>query len=383
MRLLLVSQDFPPDVGGIETYASEMAKRLSDRCEKLVVVAPRRPGAEATDCALPFTVHRLPGRRDLLGLAALPVVPVLARRYRLSTALHAQWATVFASLLARRLTGFPRRIGVAAHGRELLFQPSEWPPARRFYDDLRRRALGGADVLLPVSQYTADLLRTQGGPDGRITVVSNGTDPDRFFPDAEAGTAFRQQLGGGAHRPILLSVGRLVARKGVDTTLRALPRIADIFPEVMYLVAGAGPDRPRLERMARQQGVAERVRFLGRVPSGQLRPLYSAADVFVMPSRQTEPDVEGFGIVFLEAAACGTPAVGGRTGGIPDAIDSERTGLLVPPDDPGALAAACERLLGNPGLAERFGEAARRRVERHFSWNHVAARLYAALQAGS
>ena len=154
MRCLFVTQDFPPDVGGIQTYAARLAPRLAARADALALLAPQRPGAASVDEALPFPVYRLPARPDLLAGPALAAVPVLARRHRIDVALHAQWPTVVASLLARQCTGYPRAIVCAAHGRELLFNPL--PPALRgAYDALRRFIVTHTDHFLSVSRYTA------------------------------------------------------------------------------------------------------------------------------------------------------------------------------------------------------------------------------------
>lgn len=380
MRLLFLSQDFPPEIGGVETYAVELARRLAPRFDFFGVVAPNQRGAREVDATLPFPVYRLPRgvgiRPDALGLVALPYLPALARRHRIDVAFHAQWQMSLTSLLARRLTGYPRKIAVAAHGRELLLHPFYFDPLDRLYDRLRRLALGAADALLPVSRYTADLLVARGADRRRIQVIPNGTEPERFYP--QDATAQRRALGV-EDRKVLLTVARLVGRKGIDTVLRALPRVAADVPDVVYLIVGDGPDRGRLEHLAAEVGVAGRVRFLGRVPYAEVPALFNTCDVFVMPSRNAEPDVEGFGIVFLEANACGKPVVGARAGGIPDAIIHGETGLLTTPGDPADLARALLCLLRHPETAQRLGAQGRQRVLERGTWDHSAARLGDAL----
>ena len=379
MRLLFVTQDFPPDVGGIQTYSWEVATRLAERVEALEVIAPRRPSAAAIDRSAPVSITRVPGRPDWLPVTALPTVVRRAAGLRADVAVHAQWQTVPASALAQGLTGSPRRIVCAAHGRELLFNPlSGLPGGGAAYDRLRRWALAQPDALLPVSRYTAGLLRNRGVPSSRLRVVPNGTNPERFRP--RGGPALRDRLGIGA-RPMLLTVGRLVPRKGIDTVLRALPRVAASVPEVRYVVAGTGPDRDRLERLAVRQGVRDRVHFVGHVPEDALPVYYSAADLFVMPAREAPPDVEGFGLVFLEANACGTPAVGARAGGVPDAIVDGETGLLVPPSDPAALGSALASLLSSPERLAALGRQGRTRTVRTANWDRVADRVHRALMA--
>lgn len=374
MRLLLVTQDFPPDVGGTQTYAYELARRWVRACEDFAVVAPAVDGADAVDAALPFDVFRVRASYDTLSFRAFPLLRRLAARRGFDTAFHVQWPTALAGLAARR-AGALRRVCIAAHGRELLMTPHPRPLAP-LYDGLRTRLLTRADALFPVSRYTAGLLEARGVAPGRVTVVPNGTDAARFAPgDA---TDLREALGV-ADRRVVLTVCRLVPRKGVDTVLRALARTAAACPDVVYLIGGTGPDRPRLEALARAEGVADRVRFLGRIPDEALPHHYRACDVFVMPSRLDPPHVEGFGIVFLEANACGKPVIGARTGGIPDAIREGETGLLVEPDDPAALAEALTDLLTHPDRAARLGRQGRTRVLAEATWDHVAARLLDAL----
>ncbi len=378
MRLLFVTQDFPPDVGGIQTYSWEVATRLAERVEALEVIAPHRPSAARVDRAAPPAVTRVRGRPDLLPVTALFTVARRAVRLRADVALHAQWQTVGASALARWLTGYPRRIVCAAHGRELLFNPlSGRPGFGTAYDQLRRWSLAQPDALLPVSRYTAGLLREHGVSPARLRVIPNGTDPERFRPRGDR--ALRDRLGIG-RRPMLLTVGRLVPRKGVDTVLRALPRIAASVPEARYVVAGTGPDRGRLERLAVRNGVRGRVHFVGHVVDDALPSYYSAADLFVMPAREAPPDVEGFGLVFLEANACGTPAVGARSGGVPDAIVDGETGLLVPPAAPTALASALASLLHAPERLTTLGRQGRTRTLRTANWDQVANHIYEVLK---
>lgn len=375
MRLLFITQDFPPEIGGIQTYAVELARRLAPRCDDFAVLAPAMPSAEAGDAALPFEVIRLEATADSLAFKAFGPVRRLARTRGFDTVFHVQWPTALSTMLAR-FVGGPRRIFVAAHGRELLFEPLSGV-AQTIYDGVRALILRHADGLFPVSRYTASLLESLGAPPKRIQIVHNGTDPALFHPADVA--PLRAQLGLNGQK-VLLTVGRLVGRKGVDTVLHALPEVAQAVPGVTYLVAGDGPDRPRLEALARRLGVGESVRFVGSLEDVRaLRDHYNACDVFVMPAREAPPDVEGFGIVFLEAGACGKPVVGARAGGVPDAIRHGDTGLLVAPDDVPALTDSLTRLLHDDAEATRLGDRGRQRVVEEATWDHVAERLYGAL----
>lgn len=379
MRVLFVTQDFPPDLGGIQTYSWEVAPRLAERCEQFLLIAPARPGDEDVDASLDFPVHRLSVRPDLLGLRALPHVLRLSRRFHFDAAFHVQWQTAFASLLARRCTASPAHIAVTLHGKDTVFNPFDLFPLEWGYDALRRTAIGAADHVLPVSRFLARRAQHLGATEEQITVVPNATNPDVFYPDPAP--ALREELDA-ENRPIVVSAGRLVPKKGFDTAIRTIRQVADDLPEVLLLIAGEGPEASSLQQLARDLQVEEHVRFLGRVSQEQLRRYYSLADVFMMVGREEPGDIEGFGLVYLEANACGTPTLGARVGGVPDAIQDEHTGLLVPPEDPTAAAQALTRLLTDPDLAERLGEQGRDRVLREANWDAVAERLFGVLEEG-
>ena len=172
-----------------------------------------------------------------------------------------------------------------------------------------------------------------------------------------------------------MSVGRLQRRKGHDLVLRALPALLKRHSTLRYVIVGDGEERPRLESMARELGVTPQVTFVGEVPDDLLPGYFAAADIFVLPNRVEKGDFEGFGIVFLEAAAAGLPTVGGRSGGVPEAVLEDETGLLVDGTDPAELEGALHRLLVDRVLARSLGEAGRRRVRNEFTWAASAARL--------
>lgn len=378
MRLLFITQDFPPDVGGIQTYSWELVRRWAERIS-LCVVAPDRPDAVSVDVELPAPVVRVSCAPEMLPLRGLPAVIRQARSFQPDIAFHAQWQTVGASFLAQHLTGFPRRIVCAAHGRELLFNPLEGISGGAFaYNWFRRLLLRIPDLFVPVSRYTDGLLQDAGVAPTTIRVVPNGVDPSRFHP-IETGLV-RDRLGLN-DQSLLLTVGRLVPRKGLDTTIRALPSLLGDVPNLQYVIVGSGPDEKRLRALVEHHNLQDVVHFVGQVPWDDLLLYYNAADVFVMPSREDPPDVEGFGLVFLEANACGTPVVGAHAGGVPDAIVDGETGHLVPPADPEALAQALSSLLSNTEHARAMGQVGRKRAETVASWDAVANTLMDHLQA--
>lgn len=382
MRLLLVSQDFPPDIGGIQTYTLELARRLEPWCEALEVVAPAVPGHEAVDRELHFPVRRVPSSTDALALKAVPTLWTRARAGRFDAALHAQWTTAPGSLLARR-RGWPRRVFVAAHGRELLLRPvARVGPAQAAYDAARRWVVRGADGIFAVSRYTAGLARALGVAPERVYVVENGVDAARFeLPDADARIeAFRARHRLGS-RPCFATVARLQPHKGIDTGIRALPALRRRVPEATYVIVGSGPDEARLRGLADELQVSDAVRLLGRVSDDEVVDALLACDAFALLSREAVPDVEGFGLVLLEAGACGRPVIGARSGGIPDAVAHERSGLLVPPDDVDATADALARVLGDPALARRLGQGGLRRATEELTWDRAARTIFETIEA--
>ncbi len=221
-------------------------------------------------------------------------------------------------------------------------------------------ALQTADRVVAISRYTASFVERAGVDPSRIEIVYPGYDTNRFRPLQD--------------RLVILTVGNLVARKGHDTTIRSLPRLLQLVPDVTYLIVGDGPYRSQLETLATELGIRNRVIFAGRLADEDLAQLYALCDVFVMPSRAQldEKDVEGFGIVFLEANACAKPVIGGRSGGVPEAIVDGVTGLLVDPNDSGELADAIARLLTDREFANRLGQQGRERAVNEFSWRRAA-----------
>ncbi len=374
MNLVIVAQDFPPAVGGIQTYASALASRLHAKADDFFVVATAQAGHDDFDRDLSYEVVRMGRRSDLLVLPATRKLPKLYSGRQTNLSYHTQWQTAMAAVVSRKLRGYPQKIVAAAHGSELLYEPPTLPgilPA------LRRNVVKHVDHFVAVSRYTAGLLQRLGVAEKRISVVPNGTDPSIYKGTDKPAPSWRP---GFESKKILLQVGRLVPRKGVDTTLRALGILKKTRNDFAYVVVGEGEDEFRLKHLADEQGLAENVHFVGRQSRESLLACYNACDIFVMPSRNQGSSVEGFGIVFLEAAACGKPSIGSTAGGIPDAVLDERTGLLVEPDDSHALAEAIARLLDDDELRISLGRSGRDRVLNETNWDTIADRVFEVLQ---
>ncbi len=366
MRIALVSQDYPPETGGIQSYAFELASQFAKQ-HRVTVIAPSQRGSRAFDAGREYETRRYPiGNTSLFGLTTPLSVPYWTKRRRADVAFHAQYATALGSLVARRF-GLLRHYYIAAHAREIL------------RDNLgsvsrvaRRRALMGASGVFAVSRYTAELVHRCGVPRDRIHVVHNGVDLSFFYPrDPEIA---RERLGLRGKR-IVLTTGRLIRRKGIDTTIDAFRRIEARYPDLVYVVVGNGPYREALEDRAGELINAGRILFTGRVLREELPEYYSMADFFLMPSREEKRGcVEGFGLVFLEANACGTPVIGSSSGGIPDAVEHGTSGLLVPSGDVGALETAMTELLDDHDKRRRLGQWGLQRTKR-FTWSASAARI--------
>ena len=376
MDHLLIAHTFPPRVGGRESYLFNLFSRLGPA--RVTVVTPDREGEwETFDRSAPFRMVRVSpegpswffrgGRRQRLRWFFF--LAGLCLRHRVGM-VHCAVALPdgMTGLLLKRTLGLPYVQYV--FGLEI---------ARPALEPWTRERLGwvlqNADRVVAISRATADLAVRLGARPDRVVFVPPGVDVETYHPDPEAGARVHQQHGLDG-RKVILTLGRLVARKGQDQVIRALPRVLEAVPQAVYLIAGSGPDRERLERLAEEVGVADRVIFAGRVPDGEVVAYYNGADVVAMPSRE-EPetgDVEGFGMVFLEANACGKPVVGGRSGGVVDAVADGVTGFLVDPHDPADLAARLVTLLQDPDLARRMGEAGRERARREFAWGRLASR---------
>ncbi|HYT05866.1 MAG TPA: glycosyltransferase family 4 protein [Gemmatimonadales bacterium] len=385
MTTLLLAHDFPPMGGGIARFHAELALRFPTG--ELIVSTPQDRDSGEVDAQFGGAVDRLAISRRLT--KSLPGLLLWSRR---AASLARQHHVRFVHCGNVKPAGYPARwvlercrvpYGIYFHGGDLL---SEQHKVRhsRFKRRSTKAILGGAAVLMANSAWTRDLaLSVLGelGLDGhgqRLRVVHLGTDPVRFRPGVDTSDVRQRfELPDGA-APWLLTVARLEPHKGVDTVIKALPAILEQAPTVRYAVAGAGPAREPLEKLARKTGVADRVRFLGQVGERDLPALYNVASVYVGASRRAERiGVEGFGIALVEAAACGLPVVAGNSGGIPDAVREGETGFLVPPEDPAALGEAVTRLLADAALARRVGAAGRRAVETYYNWDRVVRDLRA------
>ncbi len=374
-RVLLVTNDFPPRRGGIQSYLEQFVVRLAGEHE-FTVYAPTWKGAEDYDRAAAFRVVRHPTT------LMLPQ-PGVERRMRELIAAHdieAVWfgaAAPLALLASRARAAGAQRILASTHGHEVGW--SMLPVARAAL----RRIGDTTDVVTYVSRYTRGRFAAAFGPRARLEHLPPGVDTERFRPDPAARAALRERHGL-AGRPVVTCISRLVPRKGQDMLIEAWPQIRRRVGGAALVIVGGGPHAEALRTLAADRGVADDVVFTGSVPGTELPGYYAMGDVFAMPCRTRGGglDVEGLGIVFLEASATGIPVIAGRSGGAPETVLDGETGRVVDGRSRDQIADAVAELLGDTALAARLGAAGRRWITSEWNWDLHAGRLGELLAAG-
>lgn len=367
MRTLLVTNDFPPRPGGIQQFVHNLAIRQP--AGELVVYASQWRDTAAFDAEQPYPVIREQTR------VLLPTPAVARRAAELARAEGCDrvWfgAAAPLGLLAqglRRRAGIGRAVALT-HGHEVGW--AALPGARTAL----RRIGDGCDVLTYLGEYQRSRLARALGERTELCRLAPGVDSDVYHPGVDGSAVrARHHL---SDRPVIVCVSRLVPRKGQDTLVRALPAVRRAVPGAALLLVGGGPHRDQVRRLARELDVAEHVVLTGSVPWEELPAHYAAGDVFAMPCRTRNRglDVEGLGIVYLEASAVGLPVIAGDSGGAPDAVRPGETGYVVGGRDVPALAEQLITVLRDPALARKLGEAGRAWVEAEWGWDHQAARL--------
>jgi phosphatidylinositol alpha-1,6-mannosyltransferase len=368
----VVTNDYPPRLGGIQRMLEALVRRLPS--EHVAVLCPSAEGAEAAEAydeGEPYRIFRQPER-------FLWPTPELARRILRAAEDHGAEVVLFGAVYPLALLG-PRlaRLGLPylalAHGFEY------WLSILPGTHALMRRATGRATRVMACSAFIARVVRTAVPRDVPVSVLYPGVDTATFRPDLP--TRDLRERHGLSDRPVVACVSRLVPRKGQDVLIRAMPMILRRVPEAVLLIVGDGPYRRKLEGMAADLAPRGSVVFTGAVSDEELPRYYRLGQVFAMPcrSRLGGLEVEGWGIVFVEAAACGRPVVVGDSGGAREALVPGETGLLVDGRRVHEVAEAVATLLADPETAERMGRAGRARVERAFTWERAAAQLAAYL----
>ena len=371
MKHLLVTNDFPPKIGGIQSLLWEWWRRLPP--ESFAVLTSPYEGTAAFDAAQPFHIERT--REPVL----LPHPWMVQRINKMARKVGAD-LIVLDPALPLGLVGpsLDLPYDVVLHGAEVTV-PGRLPLSKQTLGYVLRRARH----IVAAGGYPAAEAEHAAGQKLPITVVPPGVDTDRFRPlTASERSRARAGFGIDEDAELVVSISRLVPRKGFDTAIRAAALLQGSRPKLQLVIAGGGRDEDRLRGLAASLGAP--VRFLGRVSNDDLPRLYGCAEVYTMLCRNRWGGLEqeGFGIVFLEAAACGVPQVAGDSGGAAEAVEDGVSGLVVhQPDDPRVVAAAIERLLDDPAQARAMGAAGRTRAVEEFSYDVLAHRLGTSLGA--
>jgi len=371
-RLLVLSELFLPTKGGTAVWAAEVYKRLGGK--GIHIVTADVAGATEFDAAHPNSVHRLDLRRVpwlrpeslamYLKFFLVSLRLALTRRF---DAVHAFRALPegLVAWLAARLTLRP--LVIYAHGEEL----TTWGRGGKYR--AMRFALRHADTVIANSAHTRDTLLTMGVAGARIRLIHPGVDTSLFRPGLDT-AGLRESLGIATQEKLVFSVGRLSRRKGFDQTLRAVAMLRDEGLPVRYVIAGIGEDADYLDSLIRELKLRDRAHRIGPVSEPDLPRWLNACDCFAMPNREINGDNEGFGMVFIEAAACARPVLAGKSGGAASAVLDQQTGLLVDGADVADIARGLRELLTDAPRAAAMGEAGYRRAHAELSWERVAER---------
>lgn len=378
-RLLVITELFLPTKGGTAVWFDAAYRRLGGKA--IHIVTADVPGADEVDRDHPNSIHRVTLKRRAwlrpeslamyLQLFATGLGIVL--RHRID-AVHAG-RVLPEGLVAWALARIVRKpVVIYAHGEEIM----TWRQAGKF--KAMRFAYRHADRVIANSDFTRDELVKLGVKPERISLIFPGADTERFRPGL-GGDHLRAAIGVAPGQKLVLSVGRLSRRKGFDRVIEALPRLLEQGIDVHYALIGIGEDFDYLGELAARMGVTDRVHLLGHVSVGDLPLWYNACDVFAMPNREIDGDTEGFGMVFVEAAACGKPCVAGRDGGTGSAVEDGVTGYRVDGHDTAQVATSLAALLNDDAMRRAYGEAGHARAVNDFSWDAVTRKTRALMQS--
>ncbi|MBT9585567.1 glycosyltransferase family 4 protein [bacterium] len=373
MKILIVSTDYPPMKGGISVLSHAKAREFHDAGHEVLVLACCEDfqAARAFDALQPFVTVRFSGRFPWRELQIAPVVWWQIRRFRPDVVWSALWypAAVVVSYCA------PKSVvqTVSTYGSEIFISQADWKlRLKAAMGPWRRRVFAKCQVIFALSRYTREKILELGASAAKIQIVRGGVGSAWF------------DLPHLASSPILLTVARLDAHKGHARVIEALPQILARHPALRYVMVGPDANNwERLRQKATELGVSDKVDYRGAVSWPELQSAYQNATVFVMASREIPGRldlVEGFGLTFLEAAAIGVPSVAGDSGGVPDAVEHEVSGLLVDPNSAEQIAAAVIRLLDDADYRNQLGSQARQRALREFTWTHLASLMLDAFQ---
>uniref|UniRef100_Q3AQJ6 Uncharacterized protein n=1 Tax=Chlorobium chlorochromatii (strain CaD3) TaxID=340177 RepID=Q3AQJ6_CHLCH len=376
--ILLFSEDFPPNYGGIGQWAIGVAQSIHRMGYPLhLLTRYMNPEAEMLQNREPYPVIQVHGKR-WSQFRSFYTYSAIKNIYKKGIKPDIVIATTWniARGITRILKKNKTKLVIVVHGLEVT-RTMPWLKTRWL-----QQTLNAADAVIAVSNFTRDRVieRCNINP-SKVHFLPNGVDPQRFFP--RSNTTHLQEKYNLHNKKVILTLARLQERKGHDKVIEALPTVLKEIPNAHYLISGAlkGTYYKTLQQQVSNLRLNEHVTFTGFVDSADLNAFYNVCDVYIMPSRELEKkgDTEGFGITFLEANACEKAVIGGRSGGVADAIDDGKTGYLVNPLDSNEIAEKLIYLLSNPELATQFGKQGRQRILTSYTWDAVTKKLLATI----
>ena len=360
--IALLAESFPPVGGGAETVSSRLARAWTESGRDVVVFADSRgmAGEEEFDKKQPFTVRRFSGPRPFRRWRKFRALAEFAAEHADVVVCADSWRSVPRAL--------PENVPVfcLAHGNDMLaLRPKK--------EERRKRALARVNFIAANSNFTADLARAVAPASAEVRVISPGADLSEP-PDAAKDKFNRRQVAKLTKNaePLLVSVARLEPRKGMDAIIRALPELKSAHPKIAYLIIGEGSDKERLEKLAKELGVSDRVYLAGHLSAPKRFAALASSNLFALTCRRSEHSVEGFGAAILEAALCGVPALAARAGGAPEAALDGKTGWLCDGENDEKIAQALKEALSDEKELAKRGAAAKKRAEAEFTWKHAA-----------
>lgn len=374
MNILIVALDFKPNTGGVAEYTHQVAQHLYMAGDDIMVLSKKMDNDKEFDSTCQYKItrydfpksgsnrlHRYWYRyRTIVNAAKTHSTDIIISNC-LSGEAHVCW-------FASKVLNLP--YCVFTHGLEINRKVGLRGKIKR------NLGIRGANKVFCNSSFTQGVVKKLGVLPGRIAILPPGISNSFLINSTKSSDYDIKEELGLKKKKIVLTLSRLIERKGIDKTLEAIVLVRHEIPDVVYVIAGDGPYRYTLEELAKKLKLQDNIIFTGYISEDKKAHYYNAADVYVMPNRELENgDVEGFGIVFLEANAYGKPVIGGRSGGVVDAIIDGKTGLLVNPIDIEEIASAIIRLLSNKGYARQLGFKGRKRVERDFNWEVIVSRM--------
>ena len=365
MRIAIYTLEFLPFSGGIATYCYELACGLCLGGHEVTVVAPKTGDVELAGSSFNIEWIWTHNMRPVLMLRGIKRLRRVVAYFRPDVLLvmH-QYALMSVSVL-RHISG-PRIVPII-HGSKVLRHNNRRNLIEHLLAYQMKCFYRGRDLIICGSYYARSLLLDAFPvPPKNVIVVYNGM-KNRFNPRVHRGDGVRQRWNISSTYRVLLTIARLVPRKGQDVVIRALPRIIDKYPEIVYICAGIGPYKTTLTRLTIDHGVSDHVIFPGRISDSEKYAYYDACDVFVMPSRKEGATVEGFGLSFLEAWHTSKPVLGGRHGGVIEVVEDGVDGIIVDPEDVGAVADAILSLVSAPSMLKEMGRRGHAKTRNKFS----------------